>query len=141
MKRLSFALVALLLVGCSRIGPVTGKVYAWDDYRYNFEVMEHEENLWRAKLDAMAQRVEQKSQVRREVYVAEHPGLDEQTQNAIVAGKVRMGMTQNQVYASWGGPHSINESVNARGTREQWVYPHNYLYFKNGRLESWQTSR
>ena len=54
----------------------------------------------------------------------------------------RIGMTQKQAEASrWGAPDSINSTMDASGVREQWVYGNNYLYFKNGRLTSIQTSR
>jgi hypothetical protein len=51
---------------------------------------------------------------------------------------VRIGMTTAQVLASrWGRPDHINRSTYSWGTREQWVYGSgNYLYFRNGILES-----
>jgi hypothetical protein len=51
-------------------------------------------------------------------------------------GGVRIGMTTNQVLASnWGRPRSVNRTVTARGTTEQWVYGDgNYLYFEDGVL-------
>lgn len=53
---------------------------------------------------------------------------------------VSIGMTKADVLASsWGKPQSINTTTNAYGVREQWVYGgRNYLYFKNGILESIQ---
>jgi len=54
---------------------------------------------------------------------------------------VEIGMTAEQVIQSnWGKPERVNRTHNARGTREQWVYPgnHNYLYFENGILVSVQ---
>lgn len=53
---------------------------------------------------------------------------------------VQLGMTQEQVLlSSWGRPERVNRTTNAYGVREQWVYGNrNYLYFKNGILESIQ---
>jgi hypothetical protein len=54
---------------------------------------------------------------------------------------VVLGMTQDDVLASsWGRPESINKSIYSFGVREQWVYgQRNYLYFKDGILNSIQT--
>ena len=54
---------------------------------------------------------------------------------------VSIGMSQEDVIASsWGRPESINKSIYSFGVHEQWVYGgRNYLYFKNGVLDSIQT--
>lgn len=59
-------------------------------------------------------------------------------------GKIKLGMTDEMVRASWGNPSDINQSVGSWGIHEQWVYPrgsydNDYLYFENGVLTSWQT--
>ena len=57
---------------------------------------------------------------------------------------VRIGMTTKQVRekTDWGQPDSINITSNSTGTREQWVYGYgNYLYFRNGVLESIQVRK
>ena len=55
---------------------------------------------------------------------------------------VTIGMTKEQVLgSSWGKPSSVNRSIYAFGTHEQWVYDryHNgYLYFENDVLTSIQ---
>lgn len=53
---------------------------------------------------------------------------------------VFIGMTQDQVRASkWGRPRDINRTTNSSGSTEQWVYGNgNYLYFRNGLLETIQ---
>lgn len=53
---------------------------------------------------------------------------------------VVIGMTRDDVLASsWGKPQRVNTTINARGTREQWVYGgRNYLYFENGVLTTIQ---
>jgi len=56
--------------------------------------------------------------------------------------KIMIGMTPQQVLRAWGRPLRINESTGARYHHEQWVYPaHTYIYFQNGVLTSWQSTR
>ncbi len=54
---------------------------------------------------------------------------------------VQLGMSAQDVLASsWGKPRRINRSVYSFGVHEQWVYHgSNYLYFKDGKLDSVQT--
>lgn len=57
-------------------------------------------------------------------------------------GGASIGMTRQEAIAScWGKPYRVNETVNAYGRHEQWVYSGGYLYFDDGRLTSIQTSR
>lgn len=58
----------------------------------------------------------------------------------ILAGDIWLGMTADMARASMGEPKSINRTVTASGTSEQWVYEssHKYLYFKDGILDGWQ---
>ena len=51
-----------------------------------------------------------------------------------------LAMTPQEVIeSSWGKPRNINRSTYTFGTREQWVYGNgNYLYFKDGILDSIQ---
>jgi hypothetical protein len=53
---------------------------------------------------------------------------------------VSIGMTKEDVLASsWGKPKSINTTITAYGSREQWVYgTGNYLYFNDDKLTSIQ---
>lgn len=56
--------------------------------------------------------------------------------------KIMMGMPADLVEKAWGAPEKRNKTVFPEGTREQWVYPgYNYVYFVNGRVASWQTSK
>lgn len=56
----------------------------------------------------------------------------------ILKGKVVIGMTKEMCKLSWGDPKSINETITAGKTSEQWVYSENYLYFSNGILTTIQ---
>jgi hypothetical protein len=52
--------------------------------------------------------------------------------------EITLGMTKEQVIASWGSPKDKNRSVGSWGVHEQWVYHSTYLYFENGILTSYQ---
>ncbi|MFB5195281.1 hypothetical protein ACE198_10250 [Neobacillus sp. KR4-4] len=54
-------------------------------------------------------------------------------------------MTEKQVRLSWNDPNDINNYTYSWGSFDQWIYDDIlsasgaiYLYFKNGKLESWQ---
>ncbi|WP_287372291.1 hypothetical protein [Prosthecochloris sp.] len=68
------------------------------------------------------------------------PGTSQKVRRAIERQEVTMGMTKKEAVLSWGEPEKVNKSVGSWGVREQWVYGYNYLYFKNGKLTSWQTT-
>jgi len=50
---------------------------------------------------------------------------------------LRQGLTTEEVRA-WLAPARVNETVGSFGRHEQWCYLFFNLYFKNGRLDSWQ---
>jgi hypothetical protein len=76
---------------------------------------------------------------RREITAKPWP---EDIKQAVVARKVKIGMTDEQVRMSWGRPERINETFTRSGTHEQWIYGSNqYLYFENGKLTTIQQSR
>lgn len=60
--------------------------------------------------------------------------------NLIIAGKVKIGMTEQMAIESWGSPKDgINETKGAFGVHEQWCYGNGrYLYFENGKLTAIQ---
>jgi hypothetical protein len=61
---------------------------------------------------------------------------------AVIARKIRTGMTTEQVKEAWGKPEKINETITRFGRHEQWVYGiGQYLYFEDGRLTAIQQSR
>ena len=57
----------------------------------------------------------------------------------IANGKVWMSISFEMANDSWGAPEEIQKTTLASGTTEKWIYPDKrYLFFKNGRLESWK---
>ena len=68
-------------------------------------------------------------------------GWNKTTVDRIIEKKISIGMTPEQTTLSWGKPKRVNESVGSYGRHEQWIYGHTYVYFQNGVLTSWQSSR
>lgn len=58
-------------------------------------------------------------------------------------GKVRIGMTEEEVLRAWGKPDHVNTTMSASGTRKQLVYgsarERQYLYIENGVLTTIQS--
>jgi hypothetical protein len=76
---------------------------------------------------------------RHDDYVNAHPELEQRMRDVILSGKIEIGMTAEQVQASWGDPPAgVNSTVTANGKFEQWVYGNHYLYFENGILTAFQ---
>lgn len=68
-----------------------------------------------------------------------HPTWSKDDCEIIANGKVRIGMTQEQVVVAWGRPEDINKTVYSFGVHEQWVYGiGSYLYFEDGILTTIQ---
>jgi hypothetical protein len=51
-----------------------------------------------------------------------HPEWPQKTRLAIANNEILIGMTKDQLLASWGLPNDINRSVYPKVIREQWVY-------------------
>jgi hypothetical protein len=76
---------------------------------------------------------------RRMGYIEAHPKTSHGKKQDIFDGKIRIGMTRDQVIASWDKPTHINKDVGPWGVHEQWIYEdRQYLYFENGVLTSFQ---
>ena len=77
-------------------------------------------------------------------YTNAHPELKEEIKNAIISGELILGMTKEQVKASWGEPKSYWDKIEERDLNynvilEEWRYGkysgiRNYIYFENGKL-------
>ncbi|MBE0627934.1 MAG: hypothetical protein IH606_24330 [Burkholderiales bacterium] len=63
-------------------------------------------------------------------------------ERAVIAEKVIPGMNADQVTLAWGRPREVNETGNAAGKPEQWVYlTRGKVNFENGRVASVQDAR
>lgn len=57
----------------------------------------------------------------------------------IAMGKVWQSISYEMAEDSWGKPEKIQKTETTDGETQKWIYSDNrYLYFKNGRLESWK---
>lgn len=60
-------------------------------------------------------------------------GWSAEVTRLVIAGQIRVGMTEAQVRAAWGEPRHVNRTESAYGTSTQWVYgSRSYVYFRNG---------
>jgi hypothetical protein len=69
-----------------------------------------------------------------------------QMQRAIAAREVVIGMTAEEVVASWGRPTKVNTTITGGSKTEQWVYRRGgvaaqYIYLHNGAVRSMQDSQ
>lgn len=56
----------------------------------------------------------------------------------ILSEKIKIGMSECELYASWGYPKNRNRTVGSWGVHIQHVYDATYVYTKNGRIDSLQ---
>lgn len=64
-----------------------------------------------------------------------HPEWSIEECDLISRGRIRIGMTKEQVRAAWGRPYRVNTTTAAYGTHEQWVMHEmgsSYVYFEDG---------
>ncbi len=59
--------------------------------------------------------------------------------------KIKIGMSETALLASWGRPRKINRSVGSYGVHKQYIYgtysrysSPTYVYVENGKVRSWQ---
>lgn len=84
---------------------------------------------------------------RRRDYLEEHAGLEERIASTIREGKVAIGMSCDEVRASWGEPDQVVQSVGKESVDEIWTYDayHEYqantgpviVNFLAGKVTSW----
>lgn len=79
---------------------------------------------------------------RRNNFITNNPNLSSTYKNDILTGKIRIGMNDKMVIASWGRPDDINRTTTAYSISEQWIYgsinTRRYLYFDNNILTTIQ---
>lgn len=64
-----------------------------------------------------------------------YPSIEDDVWQCIVAGKVKAGMTKEEVRLSLGAPASVSQRPTHEGIKEVWLYPNGkYLYFDDGLL-------
>ncbi|MFA5039628.1 MAG: hypothetical protein WC732_08125 [Candidatus Omnitrophota bacterium] len=100
-----------------------------------------------ASLDPFYKSPEQ-IQARKDAFFQTNPKLSKETKDCIQKSEIMVGMTREQVRASWGDPEPYRGSstVYDDGTSEFWYYragyPYEYtLHFINGKLDSFTKDR
>jgi hypothetical protein len=80
------------------------------------------------------------ARTKRNVARWQQAGWSQRAIKAVLAEKIYLGMTPEQVRASWGEPDDINRTLSTYGTKEQWVYrdADAYVYFRDGRVTTIQ---
>jgi hypothetical protein len=59
--------------------------------------------------------------------------------NSLVKSEnIRLGMSECELFASWGYPKDSNRTVGYFGEHIQYIYSNAYVYTENGRVTSWQ---
>lgn len=70
-----------------------------------------------------------------------HTNWDPRAVGLVACRRVSVGMTDEQMRASWGAPDEINTTQSAYSHHEQWVYgTGNYVYLDDGVVSSYQTT-
>jgi|SRR6516164_4077093 hypothetical protein len=138
MKEITFIIaIAASLCGCNTLPPSPSSPDEYDaqERAMRDEMAQTEKEMERYRPENIAAEAKR----RREDYVNAHPELESWLRDAILTGKIKIGMTAEQVEASCGKPPGgVNTTVTAYGKSEQWVYENDYLYFVNGILTSYQ---
>ncbi len=61
--------------------------------------------------------------------------------NLICQGKIRIGISEEELKLSWGEPKKINKTVVSGIESKQYVYKDQYVYIENGIITSFQSSK
>ena len=65
-----------------------------------------------------------------------HPTWSDEACRAVLKRKVFIGMTREQVSASWGEPHYVKKTASESKSAEVWKYPNGILHFTGGKVTS-----
>ena len=131
MKKLFFVIcLSLAISGCATL---TMSAKEKIQTLTNDQIYSQQVSSWDEKI---------KTLLRQEI-VRRYPEWPEDIKRVVLEGNIQIGMTEEQVLASWGLPSRANRSVGSWGVHKQWIYelPHYkcaYLYIENGILTSWQ---
>lgn len=77
--------------------------------------------------------------VRQMMYEDRYADLPPKEQAAAQRNEIFIGMSEEGLRASWGGPNDINRTVTEHGEHKQYVYPGGrYVYVEDGKVTGWQ---
>lgn len=132
MKKLIAAIAAVVgLVGCASISTPDRAALLEDDQLCRLAY-----NLPRGGIYGHRQNASARAEIdRRWLMTSEEWALAE-------GQKIRRGMSECALLASWGIPNKVNRSVGVWGVHKQYVYrgyqQSSYVYVENGRVSGWQ---
>lgn len=122
-------MLCLGLVGCASIDIKKERIATFNTNKIINEISSSLTSPWTKEL-------------LREEMINRHPEWPQGVQWKVRGGEIAIGMTEEQVKASWGKPNDYNRTVTKYGSREQWIYgvfpSCTYIYFNDGVLTSWQ---
>ena len=135
MKKLARLMVPLVFtIGCSMIGCAVKKgtqygsidrFFNWLDGKPSFE------------------EVATAKKTRRESYLTANPKMPDVFKDAIMKGGIMIGMTHEDVTASWGAPYDKRQFMISGELGETWEYglsdgiANRLIYFRNGLVYGW----
>ena len=78
---------------------------------------------------------------RRRTYLTQHPGISTELKNAILEGRILIGMTKDQVVAAIGRPDQ-RQDTSTWAAREHWIYnagtdQARFFTFQFGKVNRW----
>lgn len=147
MKNGIFALIALLalnLGACATFFELDEGADAAEADR-GYTAQDEEDDTCSGRFCGSSARHEQDDSEAAESRRAPSSVHDRQAQRAIAARDVVLGMTRQQVAASWGEPYEREVAGNGSSGHERWTYGSRYslsggkktIIFENGRVAGW----
>jgi len=106
--------LAVALVGCGTLNPDDPMQWQYMTFAQRQRAMEAKEAQWQAESKAR----ENADKARLEAYAQPHPEFGQ----TVINRQIAIGMSQEDLIASWGRPTNVNTSVSAYTTNEQWFY-------------------
>jgi len=129
----NFSYFNLYFIGDVLVHSVQNKIE-----EFIYDKIEEFKGLNNIQKACMIAKEQQEFDIRQE-YIRQHPQLSNQIKEVILKKQILIGMSKDDVLATWGEPLHINKTVAQNFTQEQWVYGNIYLYFMDDKLESFQT--
>lgn len=142
-------LACALLSACNTYTPMTAEqVQAADASALLQEIdrtLHPPINAWENPWSSREQRLSHLTGLRNRI--ARLQGWPDDVRRAVENDRIALGMTRDQVVASWGWPQDVNRTITAYGTDEQWCYgdrrdrfalAHTFVYFVEGRVQTIQ---
>lgn len=70
-----------------------------------------------------------------------YPKISNVIWTVIQQGKIKEGMTEEELLLSWGKPEKINSTIIGAKRMDQYIYENQYVYIDNGRISLMQSAK